>query len=155
MNRDRTIQFGTVLVQSLSCNSRKSHDRRSPHAAVTTRGSTLPEIGTGRRGAVPVDLRGNSFRARLVPRGSFPRTWLRATRLLALRVRRGAGLAQGVEAAGSLDLDPVLEVMHRRRFDTVLGRIGFDENGDVTGFDPWQWYVWKGGDYDPAGDLGN
>ena len=20
---------------------------------------------------------------------------------------------------------------------------GFDENGDVTGFDPWEWYVWQ------------
>ncbi len=33
--------------------------------------------------------------------------------------------------------------MHSRQFDTVLGRIGFDEKGDVTGFEPWQWYVWQ------------
>jgi branched-chain amino acid transport system substrate-binding protein len=51
--------------------------------------------------------------------------------------------AQAVEAAGSLDLDQVIEVMHERQFDTVLGRIGFDEKGDVTGFEPWQWYVWQ------------
>ena len=51
--------------------------------------------------------------------------------------------AQAVEAAGSLDLDAVAEAMHSRQFDTVLGRIGFDEKGDVTGFDPWQWYVWQ------------
>ena len=51
--------------------------------------------------------------------------------------------AQAVEAAGSLDLDAVIEAMHSRQFDTVLGRIGFDEKGDVTGFDPWQWYVWQ------------
>ena len=51
--------------------------------------------------------------------------------------------AQAVEAAGSLDLDAVTEAMHSRQFDTVLGRIGFDEKGDVTGFDPWQWYVWQ------------
>jgi hypothetical protein len=25
----------------------------------------------------------------------------------------------------------------------VLGRIGFDEKGDITGFEPWQWYVWR------------
>ena len=37
--------------------------------------------------------------------------------------------AQAVEAAGSLDLDPVLEAMHSRQFDTVLGRIGFDAEG--------------------------
>jgi branched-chain amino acid transport system substrate-binding protein len=58
--------------------------------------------------------------------------------------------AQAVEAAGALDLDAVLEVMHSRQFDTVLGRIGFDEKGDVTGFDPWQWYVWQAdGTYTP------
>ena len=51
--------------------------------------------------------------------------------------------AQAVTAAGSLDLDGVLEAMHGRRFDTVLGQIGFDAKGDVTGFDPWQWYVWQ------------
>jgi branched-chain amino acid transport system substrate-binding protein len=51
--------------------------------------------------------------------------------------------AQAVEAAGSLGLDAVIEAMHSRRFDTVLGRIGFDAKGDVTGFEPWQWYVWQ------------
>jgi branched-chain amino acid transport system substrate-binding protein len=51
--------------------------------------------------------------------------------------------AQAVEAAGALDLDPVLEAMHSRQFDTVLGRIGFDQNGEVTGFEPWQWFVWQ------------
>jgi branched-chain amino acid transport system substrate-binding protein len=61
--------------------------------------------------------------------------------------------AQAVAAAGSLDLDAVTVAMHSRQFDTVLGRIGFDEKGDVTGFDPWQWYVWKGGDYETAGDV--
>jgi branched-chain amino acid transport system substrate-binding protein len=51
--------------------------------------------------------------------------------------------AQAVEAAGSLELDKVTEAMHSRQFDTVLGRIGFDAKGDVTGFDPWQWYIWQ------------
>jgi branched-chain amino acid transport system substrate-binding protein len=51
--------------------------------------------------------------------------------------------AQAVEAAGSLDLGAVTEAMHSRQFDTVLGRIGFDEKGDITGFEPWQWYVWQ------------
>jgi branched-chain amino acid transport system substrate-binding protein len=51
--------------------------------------------------------------------------------------------AQAVEAAGSLDLTPVLEAMHSRQFDTVLGQIGFDAKGDVTGFEPWGWYVWQ------------
>jgi branched-chain amino acid transport system substrate-binding protein len=46
--------------------------------------------------------------------------------------------AQAVEAGGSLDLGAVTDAMHTRQFDTVLGRIGFDEKGDVTGFEPWQ-----------------
>jgi branched-chain amino acid transport system substrate-binding protein len=58
--------------------------------------------------------------------------------------------AQAVEAAGSLDFDAVVEAMHSRRFDTVLGTIGFDEKGDVTGFEPWQWFVWQAdGTYAP------
>jgi branched-chain amino acid transport system substrate-binding protein len=51
--------------------------------------------------------------------------------------------AQAVEAAGSLDLNAVTEVLHRQQFDTVLGKIGFDSKGDVTGFEPWGWYVWQ------------
>ena len=51
--------------------------------------------------------------------------------------------AQAVAAAGLLEFDAVTRTMHSRRFDTVLGRIGFDEKGDVTGFEPWQWYVWQ------------
>jgi branched-chain amino acid transport system substrate-binding protein len=48
-----------------------------------------------------------------------------------------------VEEAGSLDLAAVIGVMHSRQFDTVLGRIGFDAKGDVTGFDPWSWFLWQ------------
>jgi branched-chain amino acid transport system substrate-binding protein len=51
--------------------------------------------------------------------------------------------AQAVAAAGSLGFDAVTEIMHRRQFDTVLGKIGFDQKGDVTGFEPWQWFVWQ------------
>jgi branched-chain amino acid transport system substrate-binding protein len=51
--------------------------------------------------------------------------------------------AQAVDAAGSVDLDAVTKVMHSRQFDTVLGKIGFDAKGDVTGFEPWQWFVWQ------------
>jgi branched-chain amino acid transport system substrate-binding protein len=60
--------------------------------------------------------------------------------------------AQAVEAAGSLDLGVVTDAMHSGQFDTVLGQIGFDKKGDVTGFDPWQWYVWQAdGTYVPLG----
>ena len=41
--------------------------------------------------------------------------------------------AQAVAAAGSLDLDAVTRILHSRQFDTMLGRIGFDAKGDVTG----------------------
>jgi branched-chain amino acid transport system substrate-binding protein len=51
--------------------------------------------------------------------------------------------AQAAAAAGSVELDAVVEAMHSRQFDTVLGRIGFDAQGDVTGFEPWQWFVWQ------------
>ncbi len=37
----------------------------------------------------------------------------------------------------------MIEAMHGRRFDTVLGRIGFDTKGDVISFEPWSWYVWQ------------
>ena len=58
--------------------------------------------------------------------------------------------AQAATAAGSLNLDALTKVMHSRQFDTVLGRIGFDPKGDVTGFEPWGWYVWKAdGTYRP------
>jgi hypothetical protein len=42
-----------------------------------------------------------------------------------------------------LDLNAVIAVLHSRQFDTVLGRIGFDEKRDVTSFDPWHWSVWQ------------
>ena len=58
--------------------------------------------------------------------------------------------AQAVEAVGALDLDAVIDALHSRQFDTVLGRIGFDDKGDVTGFEPWQWHVWQAdGTYTP------
>jgi hypothetical protein len=31
----------------------------------------------------------------------------------------------------------------------VLGIIGFDAKGDVTGFDPFVWYVWTDGTWVP------
>ena len=33
---------------------------------------------------------------------------------------------------------------------TVLGRLGFDDKGDVTGVDSFIWYVWKDGKYGPV-----
>lgn len=49
--------------------------------------------------------------------------------------------SQAVEKAGSLDLAKVTEALHSQQFDTVIGKIAFNQNGDVTqsGF---EWFVW-------------
>ncbi len=49
--------------------------------------------------------------------------------------------AQAVQQAGSLKPDAVIGALKKGSFDTVLGRIGFDEKGDVTGLSAFVWYV--------------
>jgi branched-chain amino acid transport system substrate-binding protein len=49
--------------------------------------------------------------------------------------------AQAVQAAGSFDIKAVSAAMHGHEFETVLGRIGFDQKGDVTLQSPVV-YVW-------------
>jgi branched-chain amino acid transport system substrate-binding protein len=57
---------------------------------------------------------------------------------------------QAVNAAGTLELEQVTRALHGRQFETVLGTIGFDAEGDVTGVESWQWYVWHAdGNYVP------
>jgi branched-chain amino acid transport system substrate-binding protein len=58
--------------------------------------------------------------------------------------------AQAVEKAGTLDYVAVIESLHAHEFDTVLGRISFDDKGDVRGFEPFVWYAWKDGEYAPV-----
>jgi branched-chain amino acid transport system substrate-binding protein len=58
--------------------------------------------------------------------------------------------AQAVGKAGTLELGAVVEALRGHEFDTVLGRISFDENGDVTGTDTFAWYRWAGGAYIPV-----
>jgi branched-chain amino acid transport system substrate-binding protein len=53
--------------------------------------------------------------------------------------------AQAVENAGTFETGAVAEALHSHEFDTVLGRIGFDDKGDVTGYDTFVWYVWRNG----------
>jgi branched-chain amino acid transport system substrate-binding protein len=48
--------------------------------------------------------------------------------------------AQAVEKAGSLHLAAVITSLRAHVFDTVLGRIDFDEKGDLTA-SSWVWYV--------------
>jgi len=57
--------------------------------------------------------------------------------------------AQAVEKAGTTDAARVAEMLRQEQFDTVLGAIGFDAKGDVTGFDPFVWYVWTDGKHVP------
>jgi branched-chain amino acid transport system substrate-binding protein len=58
--------------------------------------------------------------------------------------------AQAVEKAGTFDAAAVVETLRHNEFDTVLGRLGFDDKGDVTGIDSFIWYVWKDGKYGPV-----
>ncbi len=55
--------------------------------------------------------------------------------------------AQAVERAGSLEPDAVEAALRGQPFDTVLGTIGFDERGDVTGIEVYTWYLWRDGMY--------
>jgi branched-chain amino acid transport system substrate-binding protein len=58
--------------------------------------------------------------------------------------------AQAVEKAGSLDGGAIADTLRANRFDTVLGSIGFDAKGDITGYEPFVWYVWREGNYAPV-----
>ena len=58
--------------------------------------------------------------------------------------------AQAVGEAGTVEADAVAEVLRSQEFDTVLGHIGFDDNGDVAGSPTYIWYAWKDGQYVPA-----
>ncbi len=58
--------------------------------------------------------------------------------------------AQAVKQAGSLNPKAVIDVLRAGSFDTVLGKIGFDEKGDVTGIDTFVWYVFGKEDYSIA-----
>jgi branched-chain amino acid transport system substrate-binding protein len=58
--------------------------------------------------------------------------------------------AQAVKKAGSFDDDAVVDALRHNKFDTVLGRLGFAEKGDVTGVESFIWYVWSETGYHPA-----
>ena len=55
--------------------------------------------------------------------------------------------AQAVEQAGSLKPKAVIKALRKGSFDTVLGKIGFDEKGDVTGISTFVWYVFGTEDF--------
>ena len=39
----------------------------------------------------------------------------------------------------------MIKALHTGTFETVLGTIGFDGKGDVTGLELFVWYVWTDG----------
>jgi branched-chain amino acid transport system substrate-binding protein len=55
--------------------------------------------------------------------------------------------AEAVEKVGTLELNPVIDSLRTNQFDTLFGTIGFDEKGDVYGYEPLVWYVWQGDNY--------
>jgi branched-chain amino acid transport system substrate-binding protein len=60
--------------------------------------------------------------------------------------------AQAAERAGTFEPASVARLLHRGRFETVLGRVAFDGRGDLEGA-IWQWKAWTGGDYVPLDGL--
>ena len=59
---------------------------------------------------------------------------------------------QAVAQAKSLDIDKVSKVMHSAQFDTVLGKVGFDEKGDIKG-PGYVMFEWNKGKYEQIGDV--
>lgn len=56
--------------------------------------------------------------------------------------------AEAVERAGTTNTDALIAELRRGAFDTVVGRLTFDDNGDIE--QPgYVWYRWQGGDYRP------
>jgi branched-chain amino acid transport system substrate-binding protein len=58
--------------------------------------------------------------------------------------------AQAVEKAGSLKPEAIIDALRAGSFDTVLGQIGFNEKGDVTGISTFVWYAFGKEDYSLA-----
>ena len=57
---------------------------------------------------------------------------------------------QAVEKAGTTDADKVAAVLHGNSYDTVLGKLTFDDKGDIV--DPiYVFYVWSKGQYKEVG----
>ena len=53
---------------------------------------------------------------------------------------------QAAEKAGSTDLDKVTAALRSTEFDTVIGKIAFDQKGDVT-TPAYVFYKWNDGKY--------
>jgi branched-chain amino acid transport system substrate-binding protein len=54
--------------------------------------------------------------------------------------------AKAATEAKSVDFEPVVKNLDSMSFDTVIGKLDFDDKGDPTEAS-YVWYVWKGGKY--------
>ena len=54
--------------------------------------------------------------------------------------------AQAAEEAGTTDLDTLISTLQGGSFETVLGTLTFDDNGDIEQ-PAYVWYQWSGGTY--------
>ena len=59
------------------------------------------------------------------------------------------GAGRDVSAAGKA----VTTALHAGSFDTIIGRLGFDAKGDVTGIETFRWYRWHHGELVPAEEI--
>lgn len=55
--------------------------------------------------------------------------------------------ADAAKAAGSTDYEALIGALNKGEFETVLGKLSFDDKGDVT-LPGYVWYEWKDGNYD-------
>lgn len=55
--------------------------------------------------------------------------------------------ADAAKAAGNTEYEAVIAALDKGEFQTVLGKLSFDEKGDVS-LPGYVWYEWKGGKYD-------
>ncbi len=62
--------------------------------------------------------------------------------------------AEAVQQAGSLESAGVIRALHGGAFDTVIGKIGFDKKGDVTGISPFIWYATGKKTFAPVSGVG-
>jgi branched-chain amino acid transport system substrate-binding protein len=58
--------------------------------------------------------------------------------------------SKAVEKTGTVEAKAVAAALRTHQFDTILGTIGFDDKGDVYGYEPFAWYVWQQDNYAPA-----
>ena len=73
---------------------------------------------------------------------------IRLTRLVGAAFTTYAAVqvwAQAAEKVRTFETDAVAKALRIGEFDTVIGRIGFDEKGDGPGASTFVWYVWRGG----------